>query len=77
MNSDLQQVKTQILAALEHPEASDGLYFRNFYHLDDEDERPVVEADEASIFDALAELIAEGRVTVGEHAQEVTFHKPD
>lgn len=69
----LDRVKDQILKVLEHPEADEGLYFRNFYHLHEEDERPAVAAEESDILDALAELVGEGRVRLEETGGEVVF----
>jgi hypothetical protein len=73
MSADKSSVKAQIVAALEHPEAEEGLYFRNFFHLHEEDERPAVEADQVSVLDALKELIAEGRVAMEEAEDEAIF----
>jgi hypothetical protein len=58
---------------LSHPEAEEGLYFRNFYHLHEEDERPAVVADQLSILDALKDLIAEGSVKIDESGPEAVF----
>lgn len=69
------EIKTQILTALSHPEAAEGLYFRNLWHLHEEDERPAVEANEVDILDALKELISEGRVSMDETGKEVIFKK--
>ena len=69
----LGEVKGQILKALTHPEAEEGLYFRNFYHLHEEDERPAVEARQDLILDALKELISEGRVQMDEGEGEAIF----
>ena len=70
----LNGVKSQILKALKHPEADEGLYFRNFSNLHEEDERPVVEADEVQILDALSELMHEGKVVMDESGKEAVFH---
>ncbi|MCB0323255.1 MAG: hypothetical protein KDD69_06755, partial [Bdellovibrionales bacterium] len=59
-------VRQQVLAALTHPEAEEGLYLDNFFHLHEEDERPRVAASQEEILDALKELIAEGRVETDE-----------
>ena len=67
------EVKTQILEALNHPEADEGLYFRNFLYLHEEDERLPVQADEAELLDALKELIHEGRVVMSEERDEMIF----
>ncbi len=55
-DKDLKPVKAQILDVLAHPEADEGLYFRNFTQLHEVDERPKVNAEEAEILDALQEL---------------------
>ena len=75
MNKDdpMAPIKSQILAALAHPEAGDGLYLRNFSHLHEEDERDPVMGDEASIVKALTELIAEGKVSIDESQGEAVF----
>lgn len=73
MSADKSFVKSQIVAALEHPEAEEGLYFRNFFHLHEEDERPAVIADQIDVLDALKELIAEGRVLMEEADEEAVF----
>ena len=66
-------VKEQIVSALQHPEAEEGLYFRNFANLHEEDERPAVEGDQLEILDALKELIDEGMVVVSEGDEELVF----
>lgn len=72
-SGNIEQVKGQILAALSHPEAEEGLYFRNFYHLHEEDERPAVCAGQITILDALKELIADGKVRLDESGEEAIF----
>ena len=72
-SENLSGVKDQILQALRHPEAEEGLYFRNFYHLHEEDERPAVQADEIEILDALKELVTEGDVVLDETGPEAVF----
>lgn len=67
------RIKAQIIEALSHPEAQDGLYFRNFYYLDDVDERITVEGDQVEILDALRELIDEGRVRMDDEGEEAIF----
>ncbi len=66
-------IKRQIIAALTHPEAEEGLYFRNFTLLHEEDERDPVEGDQLEILEALRELIEEDRVRVDESGKEVVF----
>lgn len=74
MNKSREDVKSQILKALQHPEAEEGLYFRNLWFLHEEDERPPVVADEVEILDALRELMDEGKVVMEEGGKEVVFH---
>jgi hypothetical protein len=65
-------IKAQILAALSHPEAEDGLYFNNLIVVHEEEERPIVEGDEGAVIKALEELVDEGRIKVsGEGAQRI------
>lgn len=66
--------KQDILQALSHPEASDGLYFRNFASLHEEDERPAVRGTQVEILDALKQLLDEGVVAVNEDAAEAIFY---
>lgn len=73
MNDTIKSLKSQILRALEHPEAEEGLYFRNFFHLHEEDERPAVQGQEVDILDALKELISDGIVTIDETGPEAIF----
>ncbi len=73
-SSDLEQIKDQILVALKHPEAQDGLYFRNFQTLHEEDERPAVEAAQVDLLDALVELMGEGKIRMDDAEKEVIFH---
>lgn len=70
---DLSGVKKQILQALSHPEAEEGLYFRNFSDLHEEDERPAVQAEQELILDALKQLIDDGQVVADESGKEIVF----
>ena len=74
MNRDKDKIKEQVLAALKHPEAEEGLYFRNFRNLHEEDERPAVDASQVELLDALNELIGEGKVHMDESFDEVVFY---
>jgi hypothetical protein len=65
-------IKAQILAALSHPEAEDGLYFNNLIVVHEEEERPIVEGDEAAVMAAIEELLEDGRIKVsGEGDQRI------
>lgn len=71
--STLNKIKEQIIEALNHPEAQDGLYFRNFFHLHEEDERIIVEGQQVEILEALKELLSEGKVSMSEEGEEAIF----
>ncbi len=73
MKSDSNRIKQQILSALRHPEAEEGLYFRNLYALHEEDERDPVEGDEEEIMSALNDLVKEGKVTIDHSRDEIVF----
>ena len=73
MTSKKDEIKKQILAALKHPEAEEGLYFRNFSHLHEEDERDAVEGDDIEVLDALKDLIESKQVRVDESGEEIIF----
>lgn len=73
MEKSRERIKDQIIKALQHPEAEEGLYFRNFWLLHEEDQRPAVEAEQVDILDALRELLDEGAVVMDESGEEVIF----
>ena len=66
----MKDLKQQLLSALSHPEAEDGLYFHNLTTLHEEDEREAIVGDPAEILDALQLLIQEGKVEVEEDTGE-------
>ena len=72
-SSRLDSVKEQVLQALRHPEADEGLYLRNLRTLHEEDQRPAVNAGEDEIISALNELVAEGLVHIDESSGQVVF----
>lgn len=61
---ELQRVKQEVVEALRHEEADEGLYFSNLYELHEEDERCAVSGDVAVIEQAVKELVSEGRITI-------------
>lgn len=70
MNSN--SIREQILAALSHPEAEDGLYFNNLIVVHEEEERPIVEGDEAVILQTLEDMVLDGTLSVtGEGSQRI------
>jgi hypothetical protein len=67
-----QSIKEQIVAALSHPEAEDGLYFNNLIVVHEEEERPIVEGDETLILQVLDDMVIDGMVSVsGEGSQRI------
>ena len=65
-------LRNQIIAALSHVEAEDGLYFNNLIVVHEEEERPIVEGDESEIVNELNLMVAEGVISsVGEGAQRI------
>ncbi len=65
-------IKEQIVAALSHPEAEDGLYFNNLIIVHEEEERPIVEGEETIILQVLDDMVGDGLVCVsGEGAQRI------
>lgn len=73
MSKKITAIKEQVLKALNHPEAEDGLYFNNLWIEHEDEERPLVEGTQEEILDALKELIAEGKVYTDESGEEVIF----
>ena len=69
----INEIRAQVLAVLQHPEAEEGLYLDNFFHLHEEDERPKVAAQPVEILDALKILIEEGKVVADGSGEEVIF----
>ena len=65
-------IREQIMAALSHPEAEDGLYFNNLIVVHEEEERPIVEGDETVVLQILDDMVIEGTLSVsGEGAQRI------
>lgn len=65
-------IREQILAALKHPEAEDGLYFNNLIVVHEEEERPIVEGAEADVQKVLDAMVEAGELTVvGEGSQKI------
>jgi hypothetical protein len=62
MNQSL--IRDQIVAALSHHEAEDGLYFNNLIVVHEEEERPIVEGDETAILQVLEDMRSEGLICV-------------
>ena len=74
--SSSNDIKNQIIQALSHPEADEGLYFRNLYNLHEEDERKAVNGTQEEILEALKELLDEGKVLASDEGPEMVFRLP-
>lgn len=68
------EIRTQVLQALGHPEAEEGLYFENLTALHEDEERVGVEGDQVEILEVLKELIEEGRVSADDSGERVIFY---
>jgi hypothetical protein len=66
-------IKQEILAALRHPEAEDGLYFNNLIIVHEEEERPIVRGEESDVLEALRELVKAGTVETVGNGQETIY----
>lgn len=60
----MNKIKTNIIKALKHPEAADGLYLRNFLQLHEEDSRPDIPGGPDAIVSALNELIVDKKILI-------------
>lgn len=74
--SSLTERKQQILQALQHPEAEEGLYFENLYQLHEEDERIAVAGSEIEILDAVRELANEKKLVVNDTGKRIIVSLP-
>ncbi len=66
-------IKKEILAALSHPEAEDGLYFNNLIVVHEEEERPIVRGEEGQIRAVLEGLISAGAIEVTGSGHETIY----
>jgi len=66
-------LKEQILQALAHPEAEQGLYLNNLQVVHEDEERIPVAGSDIEILDALKELIEDGLVTMDDTGESVIF----
>ena len=73
MVDPLEQLKSQILEALAHPEAEEGLYLNNLRVVHEEEERRPVAGSEDDILNALHLLMEEGKVAADDGGEKVIF----
>lgn len=64
MEQNIETIKKQIVEALRHPEAEDGLYFNNLIVVHEDEERPIVAGHDADVLRALEELINQGTIVM-------------
>ncbi|MGA1191475.1 MAG: hypothetical protein ACO3XO_04260 [Bdellovibrionota bacterium] len=69
-----QTTREDILTALSHPEASDGLYLDNLQVVHEEEDRLPVRGTQLEILDALKGLIEEGKVRTNDSGEKVIFY---
>jgi hypothetical protein len=72
--SEDSMIKKEILQALKHPEAEDGLYFNNLIAVHEEEERTCVQGDDLQVLDALFELIQAGQIFTSQKDGNTVFH---
>ena len=70
---NLSLIRQDILKALAHSEASEGLYLENLEIVHEEEERIPVRGTQLQILECLKELISEERVTVNDSGEKVIF----
>ncbi len=71
--SSPETIKKQIVDALSHPEAEDGLYFNNLIVVHEEEERPIVAGDEREVRAALDQLKRDGKIEVVGEGETAIF----
>ena len=67
-------INEELIAALSHPEAEDGLYFENLVTVHEDEERPAVSGDQIEVLNALQRLIEAGTVTVDDSGEKPIFY---
>ncbi len=73
MSSVTSSIRSQIILALRHEEAEDGLYFNNLIAVHEDEERPVVGGTQEEILAVLGDMIQEGEVIADDSGPEVIF----
>ena len=71
-----EKIREQILLALQHPEAEEGLYLENFYCLHAEDERPAVDGSREEVLEVLTLLEKEGVITTEMDGKDQVYRLP-
>lgn len=70
---NMAKIKNQIVQALSHSEAENGLYLDNLRVVHEDEERNPVEGSDIEVLDALKELLSEGIVQMNETSENVIF----
>lgn len=73
MSDDQDRIRKEILSALAHQEAEDGLYLNNLQVVHEEEDRTLVSGSQLEILEALKVLIEEGAVDTDESGDDVIF----
>lgn len=73
MAADLARLKREIISALSHVEAEEGLYFNNLIVVHEDEERPPVDGTQEDVLAALREMLKEGTVVAEDHGDAVIF----
>ena len=73
MEINQDDIKSDILSALSHPEAEEGLYLNNLLVVHEEEERCPVRGTQLQVLDALKALIDAGKVVTDESGEDVIF----
>jgi hypothetical protein len=73
MASDLENLKNQIINALNHTEAEDGLFFQNFIIVHESEDRQPVMTNDAGLIYALEDLVKDEKVSMGVMDGKVIF----
>lgn len=73
MASDLENLKEQIITALNHAEAEDGLFFQNFIIVHESEDRQPVTTNDAGLIYALEDLVKDEKVTMAAMDGKVIF----
>jgi len=74
MNKVHALIKQEIIAALSHVEAEDGLYLENLQAVSEEEDREPVSGSQEDILEVLRDLIQQGEITIDETGPKVIFH---
>lgn len=67
------KIKDEIVSALSHPEAEEGLFLANLLVVHEEDDRPQVSGNDKEILSAIESLIVDKKVSLTHDQGRVVF----